>query len=348
MASQVRHPRWDNRKGSNMRSTRSAPGGSDFLSIAVDAARMGAFHFDVENNRLTYSDELLALLGIDKAQFGGTMEAVDVVMHPDDIVQCRRALTAGDRLDHDFRIIRPDGEVRWMHWRGDIVRRRDGAPVEVCGVTLDVTDRKRVEENVHLIMKELSHRSKNLMAVVQAISWQTAQRSLDLEEFEQLFTQRLEALARCQDLLVKRDWRWVLLEDLVRAQLEPFLDSANERLVAHGPALQLTPVAAQDLGLALHELATNASKYGALSAPTGKVDVGWAVAAGTKHFHMTWRESGGPIVNQPVRKGFGSTVITGTLSRTFNGKAELEYRPEGVSWELTAPLGRLACISPAR
>jgi len=329
-----------------MRSIRSAPSGSGFLSIAIDAARMGAFHFDVENNRLTYSDELLTLFGMDKARFGGTLEAIDVVMHPDDIVQCRKVLAAGDRLDHDFRIIRPDGEVRWMHWRGDIVRRRDGAPIEVCGVTLDVTDRKRVEEHADLIMKELSHRSKNLMAVVQAISWQTAQRSLDLEEFEQNFTQRLEALARCQDLLVKQDWRWVALEDLVRAQLEPFLDSAKERLVARGPALQLTPVAAQDLRLALHELATNASKYGALLAPTGKVDIGWTVVDGAgptdpKHFHMTWRESGGPMVNEPVRRGFGSTVITRTVPRTFSGKAELEYRPEGVSWVLTAPMGRL-------
>jgi PAS domain S-box-containing protein len=313
---------------------------------------MGAFHFDVENNRLTYSDELLAFLGADEAQFGGTKGTVAAVMHPDDVAQCRRALTAGDRLDHDFRIIRPNGEVRWMHWRGDIVRRRDGAPIEVCGVTLDVTERKRMEENVQMTVKELSHRSKNLMAVVQAISWQTAQNSLDLEDFEQRFAQRLEALARSQDLLVKLDWRWVSLQDLVRAQLEPFLDSAGERLVVRGPALLLMPGGAQDLGLALHELATNASKYGALSAPNGKVDIGWTVvdgpAAGAKHFHMTWRESGGPTVNQPARKGFGSMVITATVSRTFNGKAELEYRPEGVYWELTAPMGSLAFTAPAR
>jgi PAS domain S-box-containing protein len=314
---------------------------------------MGAFHFDVENNRLTYSDELLDLFGTEKSVVDGTTGAVDIVMHPDDIVRCRRVLNARDRLDDDFRIIRPDGEVRWMHWRGEIVRRHDGAPIEVRGVTLDVTDRKRVEDNVHLIVKELSHRSKNLMAVVQAISWQTAQRSVDLEEFERLFTQRLEALARCQDLLVSRDWQWVALEDLVRAQLEPFLDNAMERLLADGPALLLMPLAAQDLGLALHELATNASKYGALSAPTGKVDISWTVtdyagAAGAKQFRMTWRESGGPRVSRPVRQGFGSTVITATLARTFNGKAELEYRPEGVSWELTAPLGNPVFIFPAR
>jgi PAS domain S-box-containing protein len=333
-----------------MPSTSSAPRGSEFSSVAVEPTRMGVFHFDVQSNRLTYSDELLALVGTDRAQVGGTTGAVEIVMHPDDVVRCRKVLSAGERLDHDFRIIRPDGEVRWMHWRGEIVRRCGGAPIEVRGVTLDVTDRKRVEENVHLMIKELSHRSKNLMAVVQAISWQTAQRSFDLEEFEQLFARRLEALARCQDLLVSRDWRWVALQDLVRAQLDPFLD-AKERLVARGPALLLMPLAAQDLGLALHELATNASKYGALSAPSGKVEIGWTVAAAgaadSKQFHMTWRESGGPTVSRPVRKGFGSTVITATIARTFNGKAELAYRPEGVSWELRAPLGP-AFISPAR
>jgi two-component sensor histidine kinase len=98
------------------------------------------------------------------------------------------------------------------------------------------------------------------------------------------------------------------------------------------------------LGMALHELATNASKYGALSGLTGRIEIGWRVdgkTAEAKSFLMTWRESGGPLVSEPGRKGFGSTVITGTLPRTFNGKAELEYRPEGLSWELTAPMGHL-------
>jgi PAS domain S-box-containing protein len=317
-------------------------------SVACEAGRMGAWHLDVENNCLTYSDELLALIGVDKSQFGGTLEAADAFTHPDDIERRRNdranALSQGDWLEHDYRIIRPDGEVRWMCSRGNLVRRPDGTAVKAYGMTLDITERKRGEEHVQLIMKELSHRTKNLLAVVQAISWQTVQKSLDLEDFKHRFTQRLEALGRSQDLLLARDWRGVVVEDLVRAQLEPFLDSAKQRLVARGPAVLLTAAAAQDLGLALHELATNASKYGALSVPAGKIDIGWTVdngPAGARRFHMTWRESGGPMVSPPSRNGFGSTITTSTLSRSFKGTAKLEYSPGGLSWEFSAPMGHI-------
>jgi two-component sensor histidine kinase len=225
------------------------------------------------------------------------------------------------------------------------------AEVNAVGTALAAAaeQRKVAEEHLRFLMKELSHRTKNLMAVVQAISWQTARQSLDLKDFEQRFTHRLEALTRSQDLLMKRDWRGVALDDLVRSQLEPFLDRPKERLAVRGPALLLVPAAAQDLGLALHELATNASKYGALSVASGKIEVSWSVIDDVdgKRFHMKWRESGGPIVNRPVRKGFGSTVITGTVSRTFNGKAELEYRRGGLSWELKAPMGpHIAEVQP--
>jgi two-component sensor histidine kinase len=183
------------------------------------------------------------------------------------------------------------------------------------------------------------------MAVVQAISWQTAKRSAGLQDFEENFTQRLEALARSHDLLVKRNWEGVVLEDLVRAQLAPFLDSSKKRLAAHGPDLLLMPKAAQDLGLALHELATNASKYGALSVPNGHIEIDWAID-GAKRFQMTWRETGGPVMRSPARKGFGFTVITSTLSRAFNGEAKLGYSPEGLSWELAAPIGHVITELP--
>jgi two-component system CheB/CheR fusion protein len=149
--------------------------------------------------------------------------------------------------------------------------------------------------------------------------------------------------------LVKRDWQGVALDDLVRAQLEPFLDSAYERLAVQGPALLLMPLAAQELGLALHELATNASKYGALSVPGGKIDIHWTVDGGTasaKRFLMRWRETGGPLVSPPMRTGFGSTVTTSSLSRSFNGQAKLEYSPEGHSWELSAPVGHVIARLP--
>jgi two-component sensor histidine kinase len=170
-------------------------------------------------------------------------------------------------------------------------------------------------------MRELSHRTKNVMAVVQTISWQTAHKAVDFEDFEQRFTRRIEALTRSHDLLVKHDWQGVSLSDFVQAQIDPFLDSAKERLTAEGPPLVLRPSAAQELGLALHELATNASKYGALSVPTGKIDIGWAIdrgpTNGAMRFHMTWRETGGPSVGHPVSRGFGTTVVTAALSTTF-------------------------------
>jgi two-component sensor histidine kinase len=219
-----------------------------------------------------------------------------------------------------------------------------GQIIGASKVARDISERKRAEEHVRLLMSELSHRTKNIMAVVQAISFQTVRKSDNLEDFEQRFMQRLGALARSQDLLLQRDWQGVVLDDLVRAQLDPFLDSAPQRLAAHGPALLLAPLAVQDLGMALHELATNASKYGALSVPTGKIEIGWTVVDGTadgKRFQMTWRESGGPMVSPPDRRGFGSTVTTQILTATFKGKAELEYRAEGLSWQLTAPMGDL-------
>jgi PAS domain S-box-containing protein len=259
-------------------------------------------------------------------------------------------LKRGERIDHyETTRVTKDGRQIDISLTVSPVHDKAGKVVGASKMARDVTERKRAEEHVRFLMRELSHRTKNMMAVVQAIAWQTVRKSLDLEDFEERFTQRLEALARSHDLLVKRDWQGVALEDLVRAQLEPFVDSATERLAMHGPPLLLRPQAAQDLGMALHELATNASKYGALSVPTGTIEIGWTVDGGTaedERLLMTWRESGGPMVSPPVRAGFGSTVITRTLRNTFKGKAEPEYRAGGLSWELAAPLGNLIAELP--
>jgi PAS domain S-box-containing protein len=254
-------------------------------------------------------------------------------------------LKGGQRIEHyETTRVTKDGRRIGISLTVSPVHDKAGTVIGASKVGRDITERKRAEEHVRFLMRELSHRTKNMMAVVQAISWQTVRKSLDLKNFEERFTQRLEALARSHDLLVKRDWHGVVLEDLVRTQLEPFVESAGERLALHGPTLLLMPQAAQDLGMALHELATNASKYGALSAPTGKIEIGWTVDGGTakaERFVMTWRESGGPMVSPPLRTGFGSTVITRTLTTTLKGQAELEYRAEGLAWQLTAPVGRL-------
>jgi PAS domain S-box-containing protein len=214
----------------------------------------------------------------------------------------------------------------------------------ILATVVGITARKKAEEHVRFVMRELSHRTKNVLAVVQAMAWQTARTSADLEDFEERFANRIDALACSHDLLAKREWEGVEIEELVHAQLAPFLDNANERLVVHGPALLLKPEAAQNLGLALHELATNASKYGALSRPSGRIKIDWTInadAAGQPRFQMCWRETGGPEVKPPKRTGFGHTIIKETVAKALAGEVALKFTPEGLVWQLTASADRM-------
>jgi two-component sensor histidine kinase len=194
-------------------------------------------------------------------------------------------------------------------------------------------DRKAHEEQVHLLMREINHRAKNMLSLVQAIARQTAAR--DPEDFIERFTERIQALAANQDLLVRNEWQGVDVEDLVRAQLAHFADLVGSRITVHGSPLRLKAAAAQAIGLALHELATNAGKYGALSVDAGRVDVEWRLDGDI--FAMGWTESKGPPVSQPKRRGFGSTVVDSMAKQTVNGEVQLDYFPSGVVWNLTCP-----------
>jgi PAS domain S-box-containing protein len=319
------------------------------LRFVAERANVGHWDWDIPSRRLEFSTTFRRLFGIPDEE-PMSYDRFLAAVHPqdrrraDEIIKAYLECDGNTDCDIECRTLRPDGTVRWILAKGSAVFEA-GHAIRMAGIVLDITERKRAEDHLRYVMKELSHRTKNLMAVVHAISWQTAQKSVDLEDFEQRFIQRLEALARSHDLLVKHDWQGVRLGDLVQAQLDPFLDSFTGRLTAEGPPLLLRPSAAQELGLALHELATNASKYGALSVPTGKIDIDWAIDCGptngANRFHMIWCETGGPGVRPPVSKGFGTAVVTTALSTTFNGEAELDYRPEGLCWELRAPVGGL-------
>jgi PAS domain S-box-containing protein len=202
----------------------------------------------------------------------------------------------------------------------------------VC-IAQDVTDQKAHQEQVHLLMREINHRAKNMLSLVQAIARQTAAR--EPEDFIECFTERIQALAANQDLLVRNEWQGVDVEDLVRAQLSHFADLVGSRITVHGSPVRLNAAAAQAIGLALHELATNAGKYGALSVDAGCVDVGWRFDGDI--FGMNWTERRGPPVSQPKRRGFGSTVVDSMVKQTVNGEVQLDYIPSGVVWNLTCP-----------
>src|SRR5215467_6962692 len=195
----------------------------------------------------------------------------------------------------ELKIRTKDGRERlWSFVTSPHATQSDGRRLFVC-VAQDVTDQKAHEEQIQLLMQEINHRAKNLLSLVQAIARQTAAR--DPEDFIERFTERIQALAANQDLLVQNEWQGVDVEDLVRAQLAHFTDLVGSRITVHGAPVRLSAAAAQAIGLALHELATNAGKYGALSAETGRIDVGWRLDGDI--FAMSWTERNGPPVLPP-------------------------------------------------
>jgi len=198
--------------------------------------------------------------------------------------------------------------------------------VGVAAVHRDMTERQRYEEHLAFTLRELSHRTKNMLAVVQGLTRMIARRADDISDFELRLRGCIQALAYSHDLLVQHDWQGATLEELLRVQLAPFGGIDSGRFLVGGPAVYLRPQAMQSLGLIMHELATNATKHGALSNPAGSVAIGWdGERAGVK---LTWRESGGPPVTAPRHKGFGQVVFE-RIGASLDGAIAVDFRPEG-------------------
>jgi PAS domain S-box-containing protein len=217
---------------------------------------------------------------------------------------------------------------------GSPIRAEDGSIIGLSAVHRDMTDRKRFEEHLGFTLRELSHRTKNILAVVQALARQILRQSNSLAGFEARFSGCVQSLAYCHDLLVQNDWKGGDLHELIRIQLAPFCGPDGANVAAEGPATFLKPSAMQSLGLALHELATNAAKHGALSAPTGAVTIGWTQAQSGEGLVLSWEERGGPRVRRPRREGFGTVVLKRT-GAALEGETALEFRPEGFRWTVT-------------
>ena len=206
----------------------------------------------------------------------------------------------------------------------------------------DITEQRRREEQVRLLLNEINHRAKNLLSVVQAVASQTARH--EPATFVENFTERLQSLAVSQDLLVKSQWQGVNVDELARSQLAHFKDLIDGRVTLLGPRLALTAKAAQSIGMALHELATNAGKYGALSNASGQVTIGWQLDPGAPdggQFALSWIERGGPAAEAPKRRGFGSTIIETLPAVEFDAEVALDYAPEGLSWRMSCPADRV-------
>ncbi len=256
----------------------------------------------------------------------------------------KRAILAagvGDRVE--VCVARSPGEdPLWYDLRTEPLRDDDGVVNGLSSVAVDITDRKEAEVQTRVLMRELTHRSKNLLAVVQGIARQTAVTADNMEAFTVSFGARLQSLGESHDLLVSSDWRGASLPQLLRAQVGHFLSGDDHRLELSGPDLMLTAEVTQQVGLALHELSTNAAKYGALSVSKGRVEISWETRMREDgkgvELELRWWERNGPPVVPPERKGFGHTMVTYLVPRALHGTAELEHAPEGVHWSLVFPL----------
>ena len=290
----------------------------------------------------------MALFGLSlidgRGRFGGDADEFKLAIHPEDRHLAPGFYELADKQDWfpvEYRIRRPDGTIRWLSGGGQVVARSaEGKAQRLINVVSDVTERKVAEEHVKFLMGEITHRSKNLLSVVQAIASQTGRTVETFEEFQKRFAQRLQGLAASHDLLVLQDWQGASLADLVRDQLAPFTEAGSEHMTVSGPDIMLKPEAAEAIGLALHELATNAVKYGALSVPGGHVTISWAFGdQGTapRQFLVNWLEQGGPIVTPPSHTGFGHIVFERLVTKSLNGSVAIDFAPAGLSWKLSIP-----------
>ena len=222
------------------------------------------------------------------------------------------------------------------------MRSPEGEIIGVSAIMANIGERKKREEQIRFIMMELSHRAKNLMAVILSMAQSTAATCENVEEFEDRFSCRVRSLAHSHDLLLRQEWSGACLKSLIGTQLAPFAERGQSRYTAKGPSILLKPQAAQMVGLALHELATNATKYGAISAPGGSVAIEWSIEIaddGSEHLRLIWLEKGGPHVVAPARRGFGFMVIEEMVASTLDAAVSLNFHPQGVVWLVDAPPG---------
>jgi len=265
------------------------------------------------------------------------------IIHPDDAAATaagwEAARRAGQPFEIEHRLRLADGRWHWHLTRALPQRNAEGQVIRWFGTATDVDANKRREHEAQYLLREVNHRSKNLLAIAQAMTRQTA---LDEhpEAMAETLCDRFASLAISQDLLLRGEWRRVSLDEVVRVQLAHFAPVIGSRIRIEGPALLVNPTAAQAIGMALHELATNATKYGALSGDTGRIAVRWWTEPGGaegERFRMRWQESEGPPVAAPAHHGFGQFVMVRMVEQTLGGRITLDYAATGVVWEVDAP-----------
>lgn len=238
------------------------------------------------------------------------------------------------------------GEEKFWDVQLTPIRHNGDSISHILAISRDVTEQKRVEQQREILAGELDHRIKNILAMVVAIAHQTLRAPATLEAASKAFVARISALGEAQSILTRSSWESADIDIVIRGALAAHQNGADDpRFLIDGPSLHLPPSKALSLALAIHELATNAAKYGALSTDKGRIDIRWSM--GEEHLRLAWRESGGPAVTEPEHRGFGSRLIERALAAEFRGKVRIDFAPQGVLFELVAPVKGLAASATA-
>ena len=314
------------------------------LELALQAAGLGDFQWDLEGQSLSVSPRMAAITGL--AAGVASLRGDGFLtrhIHLDDVesfnAQRRAGLAAGETFDIRFRFLRPDdARVIWLRLAGVVSRHPDGQPHLVTGIVEDISAAQALETQRLQLLAEMDHRVKNALSGVQALAQQTARRTTSLDAFLVAFNGRLKAMGSANELLTAARWRGAAIDHLATAVLGAL---APGQTSWQGPELFLTARAANALSLALHELATNAARHGALSQDAGHVDLRWRAKA-EGGFEAIWTESGGPAVAPPSRLGFGSTLLQQVTGRELQGEVTMEFRPAGLRVRIEGGAGALA------
>ena len=311
------------------------------LAAIVASSIDAIVSLDFNDRVLTWNLGAESLFGYAPPEILGAHADLLVPPHlRDERADVMRRLANGEAIEYRTLRLRKDGQLLNVWIRGAPVRGTGGALVGGSLIIRDVTAQQQHEEHVRFLMRELTHRSKNLLAVIQAMARQTLSHLTTPEDFVERFSERLSGLAGSHDLLSSDDWSGASLVQLIRSQLQHYCDLFESRILLEGPDLFLRPEAAQNIGIALHELSTNAAKFGALSVPEGTVTVRWSFSTneqGERRLNLSWEERGGPPVAAPDHKGFGHMVMDRITGAALGGRSTVQFAPDGVTWRLDVP-----------
>ena len=319
------------------------------FDLAMTASKMGTWRYTMADNVCIYDENAQRLYGLNQANFLHDAEGVKEKFHADDMdlmwSRVAKAVDpAGDGLyDVEYRVKQLDGTWKWLSAWGYVEFEGEGdnrKPVAITGASRDISELIHANDAQRVLINELNHRVKNTLATVQSLAMQT-QRSTP-EAFRERFEARLMALSRSHDLLTRRQWTGAALRELLDQALLPFATDSNLTISMTGGDPVLCARDALALGMVMHELATNAAKYGALSKRTGRVNVDCLLAtrAGREWMTLLWIESGGPPVEVPRRRGFGSRLIQRSIAKDLGGETELRFAPSGLECRIAFPLAR--------